>query len=298
MNRLFVWLVLVIVLIVIIVAFFSIATNWMNKKGLFKEFGEKNEMNHPPSNLTQEQWELEKGEEQRKKLLADVTHELNHPIHIFQGNLQAILDGVYDLDFGEIARLFSQTKHLQKLVDDLHELALAEAQELDLIKTEADLTKLVSDTIEMYQSLALEDGISIESKITEDGILYTCDPDRVRQALQNLLLNAIRYTPKDGKIMVGITRASLDIEISVKDSGIGIPSDQIDYVFDRFYRADTSRNRNQTGTGLGLAIAQAFIKAHGGIIKIHSEGKGKGSEFIICLPTSENEVTNKILREI
>jgi len=184
------------------------------------------------------------------------------------------------------------------LVDDLHELALAEAQELDLIKTEADLTKLVSDTIEMYQSLALEDGISIESKITEDGILYTCDPDRVRQALQNLLLNAIRYTPKDGKIMVGITRASLDIEISVKDSGIGIPSDQIDYVFDRFYRADTSRNRNQTGTGLGLAIAQAFIKAHGGIIKIHSEGKGKGSECIICLPTSENEVTNKILREI
>jgi signal transduction histidine kinase len=236
------------------------------------------------SSFNQMAVELERQEALRRNLLADVTHELRHPIHILQGNLQAVLDGVYPLSMEEIDRLLDQTHILTALVDDLHELALAEAQELPLHQRETDLGALVAGATEHFQSLAGERSVRLSVVYPEEAVMAWVDPDRVRQALVNLLGNALRYTPEGGEVEVALSSSDDFHMVSVRDTGAGISSEDLSKVFDRFYRGDASRNRNLPGMGLGLPIAQALIQAHGGQIVARSEGVGKGSTFVIELP--------------
>ena len=227
---------------------------------------------------------LEEQENLRRNLLADVTHELRHPIHIIQGNLQAILDGVFPLEKGEIARLLDQTQQLTSLVEDLHQIALAEARQLPLHKQDSDLVETIRGALTSAQSMLSSKNITLETTMPPHAVIREVDGVRIRQAFQNILNNAFHHTPQGEKIAVGLSETREGVEISVQDWGEGIPHEHIPHIFDRFYRSDNSRNREYGGAGLGLAISQAIIRSHGGEIRASSPGPGQGSKFTITLP--------------
>lgn len=227
--------------------------------------------------------ELEQAEGLRRQLLADVAHELRNPLHVLRGNLQAILDGVYPLNHEEMSRLLDQTDHLTRLVNDLHELALAEARQLPLDRVPTDLGALVKETAEVFRPLAASSGIELRVELLGASPTAEVDAARIRQALQNLLWNALRHTPRGGHIRVTVERRGAAAEIAVRDSGEGIAPEHLPQVFDRFFRADDARNREMAGAGLGLAIVKAIVEAHGGSVVAVSEGVGKGSTFTITL---------------
>jgi signal transduction histidine kinase len=246
------------------------------------------EMRSVSESFNQMTSELQRQEQLRRNLLADVTHELRHPVHVLQGGLRAILDGVYTLSMDEIDRLLEQTQQLSRLVDDLHELALAEAQELSMHFQRTDLVKLAAHTSEAFQALTADQGIRLQVDAPEQPLFAMVDPDRLRQALQNLLGNALRYTPSGGSIAISLGYSDDEnVRITVQDTGSGIAAEHLAHIFDRFYRPDTSRNRQISGAGLGLSIAQAIIQAHGGQIRAESPGLGLGSAFTITLPVEK-----------
>jgi len=228
--------------------------------------------------------ELEHEETLRRNMLADVTHELRHPIHIIQGNLQAILDSVYPLSMEEIDRLLDQTQDLTSLVDDLHELALAEAHDLPLHKQDTDMNELAANAVDVFLPLASHNKITLTTDIPSEPIYVNIDSARIRQALQNLLGNALRYTPEGGEVKVILGRSEGSTLIQVADSGVGIPPEDLGKVFDRFYRVDSSRDRELPGAGLGLAVAQAILQSHDGRIEAQSPGVDQGSTFTMILP--------------
>jgi two-component system sensor histidine kinase BaeS len=245
------------------------------------------EMRSVAESFNQMASELEQQEDLRKNMLADVTHELRHPVHILQGSLQAILDGVYPLSMQEIDRMLEQTQNLTSLVNDLHELALAEAHELPLNKQMLDLVELVRNVTETIEPLATQQGIRFQASYPEKALMNCVDAGRYRQVMLNLLGNALRYTPEGGEISLSIERQDGIDRLVIRDSGAGIAPENLLRVFDRFYREDSSRNRDLPGAGLGLAIAQAIIQAHGGDIHVDSLGLNQGSAFTVSLPVSD-----------
>ncbi len=254
------------------------------------------EMRSVSESLNRMTGDLQRQEELRRNMLADVTHELRHPVHVLQGSLRAILDGVYPLNMQEVDRMLEQTQHLTAMVDDLHALALAEARELKMDFLPTDLALLVEQTTEAFQALTSDQGVALQVQLPSEALLALIDANRVRQALQNLIGNALHYTPSGGGITVSLERADgLQARLCVQDSGAGIAPADLPHVFDRFYRSDTSRNRQLPGAGLGLAIAQALIQANGGSVEADSAGVGKGSRFTILLPLQEQESGDGIL---
>jgi signal transduction histidine kinase len=230
---------------------------------------------------------LEQAEQLRRNLLADVAHELRTPLSILQGNLRAILDEVYPLDQTEMARLYEHTRFLSRLVNDLHELAQAEARQLPLHRQETDLAQLIRATTEAFRPGADEKSVILETDLPGDSPTLQVDPARLTQVLQNLLANALRHTPAGGKISVQLEAKPEAVHLAVADSGDGIPPEHLPHIFDRFYRADPARSRDHSGAGLGLAIARAIVEAHGGQIAVTSQGKpGQGSTFTIQFPFS------------
>jgi signal transduction histidine kinase len=228
--------------------------------------------------------DLQQAEILRQNLLADVAHELRTPITVIQGNLQAILDDVYELDKAEIAQLYDQTRQLTHLVDDLRELAQAEARQLPLEIIPVDLSVLASDVAAIYESIAEVQQIQLQTRISKGLPLIQGDRARLMQCLQNLLNNAFRHTPAGGVVTLSVQQQEKILEVSVQDSGSGIAPEHLPHVFDRFYRVDPARARETGGTGLGLAITRAIIQNHGGTISAVSAGEGQGSTFTISLP--------------
>jgi signal transduction histidine kinase len=228
--------------------------------------------------------QLEEAESLRSNLLADVAHELRNPLHLIQGNLQAILDNVYPLSKKEIARLADQTRYLTSLVDDLHELSLAEAHQLPLYKEQTDMANLVRSTAEVFKPIAAAKNIAVRVQTDEGLPVLEVDTGRMRQVLHNLLSNALRHTPAGGDISVAALREEDTLIIRVSDSGEGIAVDDLPHVFDRFYRTDWARSPDKGGAGLGLAIVQAIVEEHGGRVTAESPGANQGSTFAICLP--------------
>lgn len=232
--------------------------------------------------------ELERSQLLRRNLLADVTHELRHPVQVLRGNLQGILDGVFPLTVEEIAALSDQTLLLSRLVTDLHDLALAEAHELPLHTQTLDLRHLVRDSVDAVHPLAVEKAIDLAVELPAAPVSVSVDSGRMRQAIQNLLSNAISYTPEGGRIQaslrVRLQPAAATAILAIADSGRGIPAADLPRLFDRFYRAEPSRDRNLSGAGLGLAIVKAIVEAHGGSVAVDSAGPDLGSTFTIRLP--------------
>lgn len=227
---------------------------------------------------------LEEAETLRRNLLADVAHELRTPVTVIQGNLRAILDDVYPLEKEEVARLYEQTRLLSHLIDDLRELAQAEASQLSLNMGTVDVAALVKETAVAFQPIAQSQHIELHAELL--GRLPTIEADnaRLRQSLHNLVDNALRHTPENGHILLQVEQIDQTVQIRVQDSGEGMTSEQISHVFDRFYRADPSRSRASGGSGLGLAIVRAIAKAHGGEVTAVSPGVNQGSTFILTLP--------------
>ncbi len=228
---------------------------------------------------------LEQTESLRRNLVADVAHELRTPLTVLQGNLLAILDEVYPMNNIEVARLYDQTRLLSRLVEDLHELSQADANQLKLDLHPVQVDDLVNTTVAKFAPLAEAEGVMLNIDMAPNLPLLIADSGRLSQVLHNLLNNALVHTLKGGEITIRTSYDASNLQLSVNDTGEGIASENLPYIFNRFYRADSSRNRNTGGTGLGLAIVKAIIEMHGGHITVTSEGKsGKGSTFTVEFP--------------
>ena len=241
--------------------------------------------------------QLEKAESLRQGLLADVAHELRTPLTVLQGNLQAILDDVYPLDKEEVARLYDQTRHLTRLVEDLHELAQAEARRLPLAMRPVQMHQLVEEATAVFRPLAEAKGVQLQVEVRGKPVPIQGDGGRLTQLVHNLLSNALRHTPSGGQIRVQLEKALAGLVVRISDTGDGIAEEHLPHVFDRFYRTDKSRSRDEGGTGLGLAIARAVAEAHGGSITASSLGVGQGSLFEVVLPVPRKERPLERLRQ-
>ncbi len=229
---------------------------------------------------------LEEAERQRRNMVADIAHELRTPLSVLQGNLQAILDGVYPLDSEEIARLYDETRLLGRLVDDLRELALADAGQLRLNLQPLEIAPVVRATVDTLAPAAEAQGVALSVELPEDLPPVRADPDRVSQVLRNLLVNALQHTPAGGSVVVRAALKVGAVEIAVSDTGEGIAPEDLPHVFERFWRTDVSRSRDRRwsgGTGLGLSVAQSLVEAQGGHIGAESV-PGRGSTFRFTLP--------------
>jgi two-component system OmpR family sensor kinase/two-component system sensor histidine kinase BaeS len=232
---------------------------------------------------------LQQAENVRRDMMADIAHELRTPVAVIQGNLRAMLDGVYPLERTEIATLYDETLLLNRLIDDLRELALAESGQLHLNVLPVDAAAQLRMALEHFTALADAQGVRLVLQSANGLPLVQADPDRLAQVLRNLLANAIRYTPAGGQVTLAAQGSPGEpaLRISVTDTGAGIAPEDLPYVFDRFYRGDKSRSRASGGTGLGLAIAKTLVTAMGGQIGVQSS-PGAGSRFWFSLPRTDH----------
>jgi two-component system OmpR family sensor kinase/two-component system sensor histidine kinase BaeS len=238
--------------------------------------------------------ELARVDQQRRNLTADVAHELRTPLHIIQGNLEGILDGVYAPTPEHIEATLQETRTLARLVDDLRTLSLAESGQLPLHPEVVDVHDLLADVATSFSPQAESAGVQlcVEADESVPMTLYG-DPGRLDQVLSNLVNNALRHTPAEGTITLGATLLRNDdgldeqgdqVQITVSDTGEGIPAEELPFIFDRFWRGDRARTHKEgTGSGLGLAITGQLVKAHGGSISVTST-PGSGATFTLTLP--------------
>jgi signal transduction histidine kinase len=230
--------------------------------------------------------DLERAEHQRRNLTADIAHELRTPLHIIQGNLEGVLDGIYQPTLEHIKDTLDETQLLTRLVNDLQTLSLAETGQLPLHPTRFLLADLIQDLTSSFSSQAASQGVDLQTKIANPNQSLTADHDRLNQVFSNLISNALRHTPQGGIISIETgTTSSVErsVRIIVKDTGAGITSEDLPFIFDRFWRGDRSRSE-RAHSGLGLAITKQLILAHGGTIEVQSEGiPGKGTIFTIEL---------------
>ncbi len=228
---------------------------------------------------------IQQAETLRRNLMADISHELRTPLTVLQGNMRALLDGVYPLELGEVATLYDETRLLGRLVDDLRDLALAEAGQQNFSPHPTDLAAVLNTTVESFGVAAEAGQVILNLELAENLPSAYVDPERLEQILRNLISNALRHTSAGGRV---ITRARYVVstrmlQVEVADTGEGIPADELPLVFDRFYRGDKSRSRAKGGSGLGLAIAKSWVEAMGGQISVESL-VSVGSTFRFTLP--------------
>jgi two-component system OmpR family sensor kinase/two-component system sensor histidine kinase BaeS len=226
--------------------------------------------------------ELERADQQRRNLTADVAHELRTPIHIIQGNLEGIADGVYEPTDEQIELLIDETQQLSRLVEDLRTLSLAEAGQLQLELEQLDANELLSDVATSFsgQAEAAEVEIQLDFEQEYGPIIILGDAGRLDQVVSNLVANAINHTQPGGVIKLRAWADQENAFIQVMDDGHGIPAEDLPYIFDRFWRGEGSR---ESSSGLGLAIARQLLQAHGGNISVESE-QHVGTTFTIDLP--------------
>lgn len=222
-------------------------------------------------------------EEQRRRFLADVTHELRTPLAVLQSGIEAQIDGIHERDDRHLASLLEETQVLGRLVDDLHTLALADAGRLALHYERTHPSALVADAVEGHGTLAARQGVRLVSSVADDVPEIDADPSRIRQVLANLLSNAVRHTPEGGEVGVHVARDGDAVRFEVVDSGPGFPADALATVFDRFTRAADSR-----GSGLGLSIARDLVVTHGGSISAANRQTG-GAAIGFTVPVTRTD---------
>src|SRR5512134_1374476 len=224
---------------------------------------------------------LQINDQQRRNMLADVSHELRTPITVIQGNVEGILDGLYPADEARLTSIMEETQILARLVDDLRTLALAESGSLQLKREPVDLGLLIRDVVSGFETQTKEKKVHMELSLADLDAIEV-DPLRIREVLRNLLTNAMRYTPGQGEVKVGLTESGVGekrgVLVYVQDSGTGIESADLPRIFERFYKSSDSG-----GMGLGLSIAKYVGEAHGGKIGAESE-MGQGTKISFTLP--------------
>ena len=245
---------------------------------------------------------LEEAERQRRNLTADVAHELRTPLSNIQGYLEAIKDGLVDPTPETIDTIHEQALHLSRLVEDLRLLAQVEAGALQLNLSPVKVDELLQSSVEAVRPRADAKGVNLSLDVDASLPTLNLDATRISQVIGNLLENAITHTPEGGRVTVSarVLRQAQDerggvevderevVEVTVADTGPGIAPEELSRIFDRFYRADPSRDRSTGGAGLGLTIARRLVEAHGGAVEAQSE-LGRGSRFILRLPARQQD---------
>ena len=230
---------------------------------------------------------LEHTEDQRRRLLADLAHELRTPLATVDAYLEGLQDGVVVADDDAWATLQEASGRLRRLVDDLTLVSRAEEGRLDLELARLDPAELVRRALRASEIEAERAGVELHDRLPHALPLVAGDDARLRQVLANLLDNAVRHTPVGGSVTLSCDADPHGVAIHVTDSGCGIASDALPHVFERFYRADPSREHHG-GSGIGLTISRAIAHAHGGELTAHSEGGGRGARFTLWLPPADN----------
>jgi len=218
----------------------------------------------------------------RKQMTADIAHDLRSPLTVITGYLESMTDGVLKPTPERLKLIHTEATHLQRLVEDLRTLSLADAGELSMTRLAQPLQPLLEQTAAIYAQQASQKQIDLQVDIEPDLPAPRVDPDRMMQVLGNLVGNALRHTPKGGEIILSASRAGNSIRVTVRDTGEGISPDDLPHVFDRFYRGDSARYAGEGESGLGLAIARSIVEMHGDRISVESE-PGKGAAFHIDL---------------
>ncbi len=238
--------------------------------------------------------DLERTDKLRRNIMADTAHELRSPLYNIRGYVEAIQDDVTKPDANTISSINEEVVLLCRLVDDLRELALAEAGEMKLSYQSEGVTEMINYALVAIQPKAEAKEISLSVYIPDELPPIRVDFRRIIQVLNNLLENAIIHNLKGHNVAITARQQGSWVEISITDNGEGIPEDDLPNIFERFYRVDRSRARATGGTGLGLTIAKYLIEAHGGKIRVQSEF-GKGSCFSFSLPVSNPDHTNQAI---
>jgi signal transduction histidine kinase len=233
--------------------------------------------------------ELENGERWQKQLTADIAHELRTPLTCLQGNIEAMIDGVWEATAERLICCREEILRLAKLVEDLNTLSILERETLKLRKSDFDLSKLLSQAVEQFRPQAEGKGLSLVTELSP--VPVHADYDRLMQVFVNIISNAVKYTDQ-GSITVGVSviesgpagnvdTAANHTEVFVRDTGIGISEEALPHIFERFYRSDKSRSRSSGGAGIGLTIAGTIVHSHGG--KITADSGPGGSVFRVVL---------------
>ncbi|MBX3140339.1 MAG: HAMP domain-containing protein [Trueperaceae bacterium] len=225
---------------------------------------------------------LERQEEWRRGMVADIAHDLRTPLAVLRSELEAMQDRVRPLDDAGLARLHREVMLLSRLVDDLRTLSTAESGHLELTPRTVKVADYLRTLLDSLAGRAAEAGATLDLDPIPEGLSATFDPDRIARVLGNLLENALRYaTP--GTVTVSAEREGDRLRIAVRDHGPGLPPGDEERVLERFYRGDPSRTRHEAGSGLGLAIAKAIAESHGGRLEAANHPQG-GAVFTVVLP--------------
>jgi signal transduction histidine kinase len=217
---------------------------------------------------------LEQSDNERRNMLADIAHELRTPLTVMRGRLEGIMDGVYEPSPEQISPALEETYLMERLVEDLRLLTLAETRQLRFEHKDINMRDIAAHVIDLFQAQADDKKIKLTLLEPVEDALAVLDPQRIKQVVGNLISNALRYTPDGGNVQVRVeTNAGMAV-LSVCDDGPGIPSEDLASIFMRFWRGEKSRSRTSGGAGLGLAIARQLVEAQGG--SIHAENRPDG----------------------
>lgn len=234
--------------------------------------------------------EIARAEDDQKKFVANVSHDFRSPLTSIKGYLVAMIDGTIPPEMHEkyLTIVLNETDRLTKLTNSLLTLNNLNTKGMMLDKSTFDINRVIRNTAASFEGTCKEKMIAIELILTGDELCVTADIGKIQQVLYNLLDNAIKFSHSDSIIKIETTEKHNKIFISIKDSGIGIPKDDLKFIWDRFYKSDLSRGKDKKGTGLGLAITKEIINAHGEHINVIST-EGVGTEFIFSLPVAESD---------
>jgi two-component system sensor histidine kinase BaeS len=227
---------------------------------------------------------LETYEHMRRQWISDIAHELRTPLSILRGEIEALKDGVREANRDSLDSLFSEAKHLSKIVNDLHELSLADSGALSVNKVRLDPVAVLNETLGHFKQNFTENQIAIENSVeNQPPISVIGDADRLQQLFSNLLENTLRYADAPGTLKIGQQRTESRLKLFFEDSGPGVPAEALGHLFDRLYRLDRSRSRTQGGSGLGLSICKSIVNALGGEIRAVNANTG-GLRIEVELP--------------
>jgi two-component system sensor histidine kinase BaeS len=242
----------------------------------------KDELGELAASFNQMSRDLASATQARRQMTADIAHDLRSPLSVIAGYAEALNDGKLPGTPETYTILHQETRHLSRLVEDLRTLSLADAGELTLTRLPTQAVRLLEQA-RLRQAVAAEQaGITLRVKASPPEASIFVDPERMAQVLDNLILNAFRYTPEGGEVILSAVPVHEGVQINVSDTGSGIAAEDLPQIFNRFYRGDKSRQQNGE-SGLGLAIARSIVEAHDGTITVESQ-LGKGTSFTVTLP--------------
>lgn len=222
-------------------------------------------------------------EQQKRRMTADVAHELRTPLTNLQSHVEAVIDGIWEPSPELFQGYREEILRLTRLVEQLQELSNLESGQIILHLEPMSVAELLEDIRLDFLARFQNKGVAFELDTTPEGLAMVCDQDRIKQCLTNLVSNALRATPESGIVRLEGRQEKDLIQLSVSDTGEGIPEEHLSQLFERFYRVDPSRSQQTGGMGIGLAITKSIVEAHGGTITAESV-IGKGSKFTICIP--------------